>query len=111
MQSREYFNERLGADACRSFKVSPESDGTVTALLFMTVELLQKSAESQPDGRAWLEAKRLKLFDDLSRIYSAEEQQDELAHALDTMDLATGSAWGRLGLETNALPPGLESAE
>ncbi|MEM9029006.1 MAG: hypothetical protein AAGC70_11615 [Pseudomonadota bacterium] len=103
MYDRNTFNDRLEAPSCRSFSFSHTNEGSVSALLVLTIALLKAAARTKPDGRNWLAEMRLELFDNICHLYSADLQPDELKHALDAMDLATGCAWGQLSpqLEDN----------
>ena len=96
MTSTDHFNDRLGTASCRRFDIDLASDGTQLAVMLMLVEALAVAARSQPDPDGWLRRKRLELVVALERVCNTPEGQDALRHGLDTVDLVTGQAWGRV---------------
>ena len=95
----EAFNADFESDVCRSFALEPTSEGFQSGVVFLLIELWKEAAAASPTPADWLLAKRSALFEVLNTCHPPSSAPADLAIALDTVDLVTFSAFGRLMAE------------
>jgi hypothetical protein len=95
----EAFNADLEADVCRQFSLVPGSEGFQSGVVFLLIELWKDAAAASPAPAEWFKSKRSAIFEVLNTCHPSSRAPGDLAIALDTVDLVTFSAFGRLMAE------------